>query len=574
MAMAAYGSFSELSHQLRFLLFEIGIGYSQHQIDHFITRAHHDALERLQRAALQDDLISSPIISHNVHDYIDQLKLFKKNPSSGSILCQWSTIHHEVNESIANEALALAYKERWNAQIIKQASSYSDLWTWLNKSLDAQECLIFLEQWGNKGHPYNPAFRAKIGFTRREVLQYCPEFQGKMSLHWAALAKTKALIASQSNDIDVIMANEFPDEYRTWQEKLILNRLNPDKYYPIPIHPWQWRHQLQNLCKDLIDERFLILFPYHQTVFPSMAFKTHIPESNEKIHLKLASCVNAVDIPPRTTDIENYGPVISNWLCWLLKQEIRNDLFLAKDWARLAMNDSSLNTYQQNELSVTLRQNPIKFITPSQKLIPLASLFNISSLTHTSLLREIIKNSFLSPIEYFHEYCHKLLYGQLTLLIKFGVVVTSPLTELLIILDDAKPHGFVIRSVDHLVIGRVPHLKYTPPDLPDDASFITSDLDALRALFVQNTIQNNLECWIECFLKEFQIQPHILWNKVIHVIEHIFNELTDNCEQPNLKMEERAIIGLIREHKNLMSQQTNPFINHQTSADQGKLRVI
>ncbi|MDP3269153.1 MAG: IucA/IucC family protein [Legionella sp.] len=570
----AFGSFNELSHQLRFLLFEIGIGYSQHQIDHFITRAHQDALHRLQRAALDDELIPSPIISHNIHDYINQLNLFKKNPASESILCQWKTIHRDVNESIANEALALAYKERWNAQIIKQASSYGALWTWLNKSIDAHECVTFLEQWGNKGDPYNPAFRAKIGFTRREVLQYCPEFQGRMHLHWAALAKTKALIASQSNDMDAIMANEFPDEYRKWQEKLMLNRLNPDKYYPIPIHPWQWRHQLQNLCKDLIDDRFLILFPHHQTVFPSMAFKTHIPASNQKIHLKLASCVNAIDIPPRATDMEHYGPVISNWLCMLLKQECRNHLFLAKDWARLAMKDSSLNTNQQNELSVTIRQNPLEFITPSQKLIPLASLFNISPLTHTSLLGEIIKNSFLSPIEYFQEYCHLLLYGQLTLLIKFGVVVTSPLTELLIILDDGKPHGIVIRSVDHLVIGRVPHLKYSPPDLPDDALFITSDLNALPILFVQNTIHYNLECWIEWFLKEFQIQPHILWNKLIHVMEHVFNELTDNCEQPNLKREERVIISLIKQHKKLMSQQSNPFINHNTCDDPAKLRVF
>ncbi len=73
----AYGNFHELSHQLRFLLFEIGIGLPQNSIDYFITLAHRELLNRLQQAALMEGLINAPIASHHVHDFINQLEVHR-----------------------------------------------------------------------------------------------------------------------------------------------------------------------------------------------------------------------------------------------------------------------------------------------------------------------------------------------------------------------------------------------------------------------------------------------------------------------------------------------------------------
>lgn len=57
----AYGNFHELSHQLRFLLFEIGIGLPQNSVDYFITLAHKNTLKRLQHASIKEWINS---ISH------------------------------------------------------------------------------------------------------------------------------------------------------------------------------------------------------------------------------------------------------------------------------------------------------------------------------------------------------------------------------------------------------------------------------------------------------------------------------------------------------------------------------
>ena len=187
----AYGNFHELSHQLRFLLFEIGIGLPQSSIDYFITLAHKNALQRLQHSALMEGLINSPIISHHVHDFIDQLQMKLKHSDPASQFYQWTSIRDELDESIANDALALAYKQRWDAQICNEASQYHSLWSWINSKQTARQTFLFLEQWGYQGHPSYPGFRAKMGFTRREVLQNSPEFQAKISLHWCALSKNQ-----------------------------------------------------------------------------------------------------------------------------------------------------------------------------------------------------------------------------------------------------------------------------------------------------------------------------------------------------------------------------------------------
>ena len=93
----AYGNFHELSHQLRFLLFEIGIGLPQSSVDYFITLAHKNALMRLQHLARVEELIASPIASHHVHDFIDQLQIKLKYSDPASQFFQWNNFRDDCS---------------------------------------------------------------------------------------------------------------------------------------------------------------------------------------------------------------------------------------------------------------------------------------------------------------------------------------------------------------------------------------------------------------------------------------------------------------------------------------------
>ena len=113
--MALAGDFHELSHYLRFLLFEVGIGLPQNSIDYFISSAHRQCLQRLQEAARVEGLVDSPILSHHVHDFLEQLRQRLKQSQPSSLFFRWQTLRTELDESIANEAMSQAYRQRWQS---------------------------------------------------------------------------------------------------------------------------------------------------------------------------------------------------------------------------------------------------------------------------------------------------------------------------------------------------------------------------------------------------------------------------------------------------------------------------
>lgn len=559
----AYGNFHELSHQLRFLLFEIGIGLPQSSIDYFITRAHKNALHRLQHSALAEGLITSPIASHHVHDFIDQLQMTLKHSNPASQFYQWNSLRDELDESIANDALAQAYKQRWDAQICKEADPHDSLWSWVNSKHTARQSFLFLEQWGYQGHPYAPGFRAKEGFTRREVLQNSPEFQAKISLHWCALSKTQINMNPDSPDFNTLMAREFPNEFRLWQEKLKFNHINPQEYVPVPVHPWQWRNKLQIMCSQLTDSKSLLLLPHHQTVMPSMSFDTMMPVDHSNTLIKLAvSTPNA----SKTDQSEEgqYGGTISHWINSLLIQSdhYQNTLFLAQDVAGLRVNSPAIPQYCQKELSVNLLQHPTSLINSEQKIVPLMSLFAHSPLSNKPLFIEIIQESGLTPMNYFSQYCHKVLFGQLHLLLKYGVAFEAKPHNTLIIFTDNSPQGLILQNLESTKIAYSEFFENSKkPDLPATSSIKTTNIDGLRSLFIRGTLQDNLAHWINSLKQEYPLDTQQLWHIVYDVMQTVLNELSKEIHPHILCWQKHQLLHDTWQHQCLFTMRLQGTIN-------------
>lgn len=561
----AYGNFHELSHQLRFLLFEIGIGLPQTSIDYFITLAHRNTLKRLQSSALAEGLINSPISSHHAHDFIDQLQMKLKYSEPSSQFFQWKNIRDELDESIANEALAQIYKQRWNSQIRHEANQYDSLWSWINNELTAGQALLFLEQWGCEGHPSHPTFRAKMGFTRREVLQNSAEFQARISLHWCSLHKNQTTLAAKSDDFNKLMAQEFPTEFKLWQEKLICNHINPQEYHPVPVHSWQWRNKLQMMYTQMIDSKLLILLPHHQTVMPSMSDDTMMPVDDSNCHIKLAIDIHT-PYSSKTDQSEfiQYGVAISHWVSSLLARSghYKNTLFLANELTGLSVNNDSTLQYCQKELSVRLLQNPASLVKSDQKAIPLASLFTNSPLSNKPLLIEIIKASGLTPLDYFSRYCHKILFGQLHLLLKDGVAFETQHHNILIIFADNLPQGLIIRNLEEINIDySMLYQNNERPNLLSDSRIKSCNLDKLRTAFIHGTLQNNLNHWINCLKNEYQLNEHQLWNIVHQVLHTVLNELPKDIHPRILCWQKHQLLSDAWQHQCLLTMRLKGNIN-------------
>lgn len=521
----AYRGFDELNHQLRFMLFEIGLGLSQTAMDRHINLAHRNTMQRLQQAAFAERLINRPIDSHHVHDFVDQLQQRLKS-GARHLFSRWERLQDELDESIANEAMALAWRERWQAQLAKQACRHARFWDWLQTEQSAAEQLLFLEQWGCTGHPTHPNFRAKMGFSRREVLQYSPEFQAQVSIHWCALRRSSAFVTAGYRDH---LFTRFPLEAQRWCDALMLQHLNPDDYEPIPVHPWQWRNQLQKSLCGLVERKGIVLIPHHQIVHPGMSFRTMIPADLTSSHIKLATAIHTTSATRTVSPSSVYnGPNLTAWLQAILREQDHYDgtLFLAGDVAGIHLTDSDYPVIGQKQMAAIIRENPLQSLRSGQVLVPLAALFAASPLSGKPLLFDIINASQREPEWYFHRYCRIVFQAQLALMLQHGIALEAHQQNTLLVFEDNLPRALVLRDLGGICFSQ--HDVWQSgqrPVLHPDATIGSRRLADLGNTFVHGNLGSNIEYWINAMSRYYPLAERTLWGIAHQCLTDAFQTL-------------------------------------------------
>ncbi|KTC94440.1 IucA/IucC family protein [Legionella erythra] len=554
----AYGNFHDLSHQLRFLLFEVGIGLPQHAIDYYITVAHHDCLQRLKQAAAMEQLIATPLASHHIHDWLDLLQDKMKRTHPASAFYNWQGLRLELSESIANEALALAYRQRWQTEL-KRKLHGSTFWAWLNPC-SAQESMELLEQWGCVGHPHHPNFRCKMGFNRREVMQYSPEFNAQVAIHWGALRRDRAHLSGM--DYESLLQSQFPHEYQRWQDSLRFKQMNPEAYYPLPIHPWQWRNKIQSLFTELLDSKELTFIPHHQLTRPSMSFRTMMTSGDKRCHLKLAAGVHTTSalrtVSPASVD---NGPALSAWINHLLQGEdyYQGTLFLARDLAGINVKHPAIPAHQRNQAALLLRENPVTFVHhETQRLVPLAALFTQSPDGPYPLLLDIMKASGLSLRQYFNAYCRLIFASQLHFMMRYGIAMESHQQNTLIRFDNHLPTALVIRDLGGIRLSTHPVYDHAAkPALHPDSTLTSPNLETVCDKFIHSNLQSNVAYVIAALNQHGPCTASELWQQTGTVLKTVFAELSPFVQPSLVDWYYQKILVKPWAHKSLLSMRLN-----------------
>lgn len=482
-----YENFNELSHQLRFLLFEMGIGLSQSSVEHYIHLANRRCQARWQQTSFTEN----------------------------------------GRELIANEAMAMAYHQRWQKELARLASGHSRFWDWLTEEKTVVEQLIFLEQWGSQ-------VCSKSGFSRREVLQYSPEFEARVSLHWLALKKHCANVYASAETYHVHFARQFPKEYQLWADTLRFKHMNPDDYYPVPIHPWQWRNRVQKSLSHLTDHKDLVLVPHLQQTRPAMSLHTMMPLEGSSDWIQLP-----LDVNPELTNLRK-RPVLLRCLQEMLEDQ-RHDhdsLFLIQDRAELQLDESYSLPGEQHHLAIQLAENPLCRLTSTQNIVPLAALFKRSPLSNKPLLLDLVNGSQLAPEVYFEQYCQHVLYGPLHLLLKYGIVIEAHQQNTLMIVENRRVKGVILKELDRVAISH--HTVYQESSrlaLIEEAA-ASHSLNSLCNLFIEVNFNNNLACWIDALSHYYPLSAHQLWQIVADCLRQLCQSLAPESD-PQVLLQHR-----------------------------------
>ncbi|MFC3908933.1 IucA/IucC family protein [Legionella dresdenensis] len=485
----AYSNISELNHQIRFLLFEIGIALSPAAIESFILAASESHLRQLKVQAANDGLLNRPVSAFDSSDFIRQLKQQCKTTISESIFYRWQQFHSEVQHTIANQALARAYRHHWQNTLYNRSKRAASFWSWLITHHTAEEMLLFLEQWGSYAYQQQQLILERKLFSYRESLQYFPEFNAQVNLHWCALHHNQA---EATPGYKAEIKQYFPKLWQIWHEHLLFKRLNPDDYYPIPVHPWQWRaHNQQQLAQPIDNKELILVMPHCQPTRPLATGDTLISPatSNRCLQTNLTStrpeenCVNNKIMQQITTILEE-------------NHHYQQSLFIMAQ-------TSQINTLH-GTLTFSLSEHPVQVLQNNQQLIPLPAVFAHSPLSSKPLLLDLITASRLSPENYFIKYCQCILTSQLQALLIDKLAFMTKSQNQLLVMENAQPRALVLRNIEYSLTER------------DDFSPA-----GYFPLFIENTIHNNISILIDCLSHYYQLPEQRLWQLLANMLDSL-----------------------------------------------------
>lgn len=169
------------------------------------------------------------------------------------------------------------------------------------------------------GHPYHPSYKSRIGFDYADHYEYGPEFKQDLHPIWVAVDKEHARISiSRELEYRHFLSEELGEQQMAEFTQTIRNRgFDPDDFWLVPIHPWQWKEVIATAqLEDIRQNRLMLLGSSLDSYRPQQSIRTLANvTSPQKAYLKLSmSLINTSTgriLAPHTV---SNAPAISDWL--------------------------------------------------------------------------------------------------------------------------------------------------------------------------------------------------------------------------------------------------------------------
>ncbi|MPZ13197.1 MAG: IucA/IucC family siderophore biosynthesis protein [Chloroflexi bacterium] len=141
------------------------------------------------------------------------------------------------------------------------------------------------------GHPWIVFNKGRLGFSHSDYCRYAPEARRSLRLPWMAAHRSiSSYQAVPGLGHGRLLAGELDDLTRERFAAILRGRgADPDDYYLLPVHPWQWEHVVIPLfAADVAAGRLVALGEGPDAYLPQQSIRTFTNVSAPlRHHLKL-----------------------------------------------------------------------------------------------------------------------------------------------------------------------------------------------------------------------------------------------------------------------------------------------
>lgn len=331
-----------------------------------------------------------------------------------------------------------------------------------------------------RGHPWLIMSKGRMGFGYDDYLSAAPELSPEVKVLWLAVHHDLAEYRSTEDwsacglyqhEFD---ANELQQFINILQEK----NLDPQNYFLIPVHAWQWHQWLvPTYANEIVDQKIIELNISQDSYVPMQSIRTLCNTSNLQRHyIKLpVSIFNTAVYRGLPSKRNLAAPAVTAWLKQIHQQDqdLQNTgvIFLG-EVATLTIHQPCFDRidgapYQFKELFGCLwRESVDRYIDSSHQVLSQAALLH-RDISGQSILSVLIKASGLSPLAWLAQFAQVCISPLLLCLYRYGLAFSPHGENTMLVHENGVPKAMVLKDfIDdiNLVDEDFPELAQLPSE--------------------------------------------------------------------------------------------------------------
>ncbi|WP_276299849.1 IucA/IucC family protein [Halorussus lipolyticus] len=350
---------------------------------------------------------------------------------------------------------------------------------------DATESLLDMDyaavEGEMEGHPWFTINKGRIGFGYDDYRSYAPELKETQSLVWVAVNRERADFRSiEGLDYESLMHEQLGDAAASFEDTLRTEGHNPDDYYFLPVHQWQWDNTVAQLfAKDIAADDIVPLGTGPNTYLPQQSIRTLTNiDDPEKPHVKVPIRVlNTIVYRGLPGEQALSAPRVTEYV-----KSIRDDDAFLRDDCNLVLPGeiASLNydhpefsqiddaPYQYHELLGSVwRESVEALVDDDEEVLTLSALMHRDT-DGTPVVSKLADRAGSSIDEWLADCFDVLLPPLLHYLYRYGMVFMPHGTNTMLVLRDGQPTRLAIKDyVDEIAVSDewLPELDRLPDGL-------------------------------------------------------------------------------------------------------------
>lgn len=335
-----------------------------------------------------------------------------------------------------------------------------------------------LESHMTDGHLYHPSYKSRLGFSLKDNLAYGPEFNSEVALVWVAVKKefAQTAVSAGYSSEKLVGQHLTGEDVERFHQMLEYDgkegAVTGESYVFIPVHPWQWEHQLESVyARQLMDGDIVYLGPSSSPYRAQQSIRSLSNRVNpDAPYIKLAlSITNTSSTRILAQHTTQNAPLISDWLNNLVRDDelLQQAQFgILKEIMGLSFRYEQLPATQYGRAYGTLgaiwRENVSVHLKPGETAWPLNALMLVQP-DGVPFIQDAVERH---GVEKWSEaLVRTVTLPIIHLLYAHGIALESHAQNIILVLEDDLPKRIIIKDL-HDGVRYVPDQLLHPERAP------------------------------------------------------------------------------------------------------------